>query len=583
MGSRKLKQWIKEPLKSVGEIRMRLDAVECLTENILTRNNIREHLKLVYDFERLVGRVSCGSANGKDLIALKNSCRAIPAVKEDLASLDDMLLSKLNDEIHDLGEVYELIEKSIVDDPPYTVKEGGIIKERYSAELDELKNSIKDAQSWIAGLENSERERTGIKNLKVGYNKVFGYYLEVTNSYKELVPDYYTRKQTLANAERYITPELKELEDTILGAEDKLYALEYELYCTIRDTIAAEVKRIQTTAKAIASLDVFSSLALVAERNNYVRPKINESGKIDIKDGRHPVVEQMIPNGTFICNDTLLDDKKQRVSIITGPNMAGKSTYMRQAALIVLMAQIGSFVPAAKADIGLVDRIFTRVGASDDLASGQSTFMVEMTEVANILRNATSKSLLILDEIGRGTSTFDGLSIAWAVVEYISDSKLLGAKTLFATHYHELTELEGKIDNVNNYCIAVKEKGDDIVFLRKIVKGGADKSYGIQVAKLAGVPDLVIDRAKEIVEELVNEDITIRVSEIAVGGKDSVAKKKAKPKKYDEMDLAQFSLFDTVKDDDVLEELKNIDVGNLTPVDALNTIYRLQNKLKNRW
>lgn len=405
--------------------------------------------------------------------------------------------------------------------------------------------------------------------------------MEVTNSYKELVPEYYTRKQTLANSERYITPELKELEDTILGAEDKLYALEYELYCTVRDTIAGEVIRIQKTAKAVAALDVFTSLALVAERNNYIRPTINVQGKIDIKDGRHPVVEQMIPNGSFICNDTVLDDKKQRISIITGPNMAGKSTYMRQVALIVLMAQLGSYVPASKANIGLVDRIFTRVGASDDLASGQSTFMVEMTEVANILRNATSKSLLVLDEIGRGTSTFDGLSIAWAVVEYISDAKLLGAKTLFATHYHELTELEGKINNVNNYCIAVKEKGDDIVFLRKIVKGGADKSYGIQVAKLAGVPDIVINRAKEIVEELADEDITSRVSEIA--SREAEAKKKTKSKKYDEVDIAQFSLFDTVKDDDVLEELKAIDVGNLTPIDALNTIYRLQNKLKNRW
>ena len=395
------------------------------------------------------------------------------------------------------------------------------------------------------------------------------------------MPEYYTRKQTLANSERYITPELKELEDTILGAEDKLYALEYELYCTVRDTIAGEVIRIQKTAKAVAALDVFTSLALVAERNNYIRPTINVQGKIDIKDGRHPVVEQMIPNGSFICNDTVLDDKKQRISIITGPNMAGKSTYMRQVALIVLMAQLGSYVPASKANIGLVDRIFTRVGASDDLASGQSTFMVEMTEVANILRNATSKSLLVLDEIGRGTSTFDGLSIAWAVVEYISDAKLLGAKTLFATHYHELTELEGKINNVNNYCIAVKEKGDDIVFLRKIVKGGADKSYGIQVAKLAGVPDIVINRAKEIVEELADEDITSRVSEIA--SREAEAKKKTKSKKYDEVDIAQFSLFDTVKDDDVLEELKSIDVGNLTPIDALNTIYRLQNKLKNRW
>ena len=367
----------------------------------------------------------------------------------------------------------------------------------------------------------------------------------------------------------------------ILGAEDKLYALEYELYSEVRETIAAQVERIQKTAKAVAGLDVFTSLALVAERNHYVRPKINEKGIIDIKEGRHPVVEKMIPNDMFISNDTYLDDKKNRISIITGPNMAGKSTYMRQTALIALMAQVGCFVPAQSANIGLSDRIFTRVGASDDLASGQSTFMVEMTEVANILRNATSKSLLILDEIGRGTSTFDGLSIAWAVVEYISDSKLLGAKTLFATHYHELTELEGKIENVNNYCIAVKEKGDDIVFLRKIVKGGADKSYGIQVAKLAGVPDLVINRAKEIVEELSDADITSRVSEIAA--REHTAKKKGRSKKYDEVDIAQMSLFDTVKDDDVLNELKEIDVTNLTPIDALNTLYRLQNKLKNRW
>ena len=447
--------------------------------------------------------------------------------------------------------------------------------------MDTLRRAKSEGKDWLAKLESEEREKTGIKNLKIKYNKVFGYYLEVTNSFKDMVPDYYTRKQTLANAERYIIPELKELEDTILGAEDKLYALEYEIYCDVRNQIAAQVERIQTTAKAIAKVDVFASLALVAERSNYVRPKINEQGVIDIKDGRHPVVEKMIPNDMFIRNDTYLDDKKQRISIITGPNMAGKSTYMRQAALIVLMAQLGSFVPASSANIGLVDRIFTRVGASDDLASGQSTFMVEMTEVANILRNATSKSLLILDEIGRGTSTFDGLSIAWAVVEYISDNKLLGAKTLFATHYHELTELEGKIHNVNNYCIAVKEKGDDIVFLRKIVKGGADKSYGIQVAKLAGVPDVVITRAKEIVEELSDEDITTRVSEIASREKEQ--KKKQKTKKYDEVDMAQMSLFDTVKDDDVLEELKSIDVGNLTPVDALNTIYRLQNKLKNRW
>ena len=425
-----------------------------------------------------------------------------------------------------------------------------------------------------------ERERTGIKNLKIKYNKVFGYYLEVTNSFKNLVPEYYTRKQTLANAERYIIPELKELEDTILGAEDKLYALEYQLYSEVRDTIGKEVVRIQKTAKAIAKLDAFASLALVAEQNNYVRPKMNDKGLIDIKDGRHPVVEKMISNDMFICNDTYLNDKKDRISIITGPNMAGKSTYMRQTALIVLMAQIGSFVPASSANIGVVDRIFTRVGASDDLASGQSTFMVEMTEVANILRNATSKSLLILDEIGRGTSTFDGLSIAWAVIEYISNSKLLGAKTLFATHYHELTELEGKIENVNNYCIAVKEKGDDIIFLRKIVKGGADKSYGIQVARLAGVPQSVTDRAKEIVEELVQADVTGRIKDIEVQGQES---SKQKTKHFDEVDLAQMSLFDTVKDDDVIKEIKDLDLANLTPIDALNTLYQLQNKLKNRW
>ena len=400
----------------------------------------------------------------------------------------------------------------------------------------------------------------------------------MTNSYRDLVPDYFTRKQTLANAERYITPELKELEDMILGAEDKLINLEYDLFCEVRNRIAAEVVRIQKTAKAVAKLDAFVSLAVVADQNNYCRPKINENGVIDIKDGRHPVVEKMMNNDMFIANDTYLDNGNNRISIITGPNMAGKSTYMRQTAIIVLMAQIGSFVPASSAKIGIVDRIFTRVGASDDLASGQSTFMVEMNEVANILRNATSNSLLVLDEIGRGTSTFDGLSIAWAVVEHISNPKLLGAKTLFATHYHELTELEGKLHNVNNYCIAVKEKGDDIVFLRKIVRGGADKSYGIQVAKLAGVPDSVIERAKQIVEELSANDITAVTKNLSV---ETGTKKKKE--KLDEVDLAQMSLFDTVKDDDILEELKNVDLSNMTPIDALNKLYELQNKIKNRW
>ena len=428
-------------------------------------------------------------------------------------------------------------------------------------------------------LEAKERERTGIKNLRIKYNKVFGYYLEVTNSYRDMVPDDYVRKQTLTNAERFITADLKELEDIILGAEDKLVALEYEIFRDIRDKIAGEVQRLQKTAKAVAGIVVFSALALVAEHGNYCRPSLNEKGVIDIKNGRHPVVEKMINNDMFIANDTYLDNKKQRISIITGPNMAGKSTYMRQTALIVLMAQIGSFVPAESAKIGIVDRIFTRVGASDDLASGQSTFMVEMTEVANILRNATHNSLLVLDEIGRGTSTFDGLSIAWAVVEHISNPKLLGAKTLFATHYHELTELEGKLDNVNNYCIAVKEKGDDIVFLRKIVPGGADKSYGIQVAKIAGVPDSVIARAKVIAEELSAHDIAEFTGRITVEG--TPAKKRNK--KLDEVDLTQMSLFDTVKDDDIIDELKDLDLGNLTPIDALNKLYQLQNKINNRW
>ena len=581
MGARTLRKYVEQPLIDKAEIIKRLDAVEKLKEQAISREEIREYLSPVYDLERLITKIAYGSANPRDLTAFRSSLEMLPPIRYILGEMQCELLKNIFNDMDTLEDLCTLVQDAIREDPPIAMKEGNIIRDGYNEEVDKLRRAKSDGKDWLAKLESDEREKTGIKNLRIKYNKVFGYYLEVTNSYKEMVPDYYTRKQTLANAERYITPELKELEDMILGAEDKLYALEYEIYSHVRDTIAAEVERIQKTAKAVAALDAFASLALVAERNNYVRPKINEKGIIDIKEGRHPVVEQMIPNDMFISNDTYLDDKKHRISIITGPNMAGKSTYMRQTALIALMAQVGSFVPAKSADIGLSDRIFTRVGASDDLASGQSTFMVEMTEVANILRNATSKSLLILDEIGRGTSTFDGLSIAWAVVEYISDTRLLGAKTLFATHYHELTELEGKISNVNNYCIAVKEKGDDIVFLRKIVKGGADKSYGIQVAKLAGVPDLVIERAKEIVEELSDEDITVRVSEIA--GKEKPVKRSGKVKKYDEVDIAQMSLFDTVKDDDVLEELKNLDVGNMTPIDALNTIYRLQNKLKNRW
>lgn len=580
MGARALRKYIEQPLVDKKEILKRQDAVEELKENAISREELREYLGPVYDLERLITKITYQSANPRDMLAFKNSLAMLPSVRYILEEMQSELLQTLYQDLDPLEDLCQLIEHAIAEEPPIAMRDGGIIREGFDSEVDRLKKARTEGKTWLAKLEAEEREKTGIKNLKIKYNKVFGYYLEVTNSFKDKVPDYYTRKQTLANAERYITPELKELEDTILGAEDKLCAMEYDLYCQVRDSVGAEVERIQKTAKAVAHLDAIASLALVAERNNYVRPKLNEKGIIDIKNGRHPVVECMIPNDMFIANDTYLDDKKHRISIITGPNMAGKSTYMRQSALIVLMSQIGSFVPATAANIGLVDRIFTRVGASDDLASGQSTFMVEMTEVANILRNATSKSLLVLDEIGRGTSTFDGLSIAWAVVEYISDPKLLGAKTLFATHYHELTELEGKIDNVNNYCIAVKEKGDDIVFLRKIVAGGADKSYGIQVAKLAGVPDLVIERAKEIVEELSDEDITMRVQEIS--SKAQVPKRK-KVKRYDEVDMAQFSLFDTVKDDDVLTELKELDVSNMTPMDALNTIYRLQNKLKNRW
>ncbi len=578
MGARMLRSFIEQPLIEQEEIERRLSAIEELNQNAIVREELREYLNPVYDLERLISRISYKSANPRDLIAFKSSLKMIPPIKYILGGLTSPLMQKLHEELDELQDIYDLIDRSIEEEPPISIREGNFIKEGYQEEVDRLRKAKTDGKSWLADVEAKEREKTGIKNLKIKYNKVFGYYLEVTNSFKDLVPDYYTRKQTLTNAERYITPELKELEDIILGAEDKLYSLEYNLFCEIREQIGENIVRIQNTAHALAGIDVFASLAYVAERNNYVRPVINTKGVIDIKNGRHPVVERMISNDMFIANDTYLDNHKNRISIITGPNMAGKSTYMRQSALIVLMAQIGSFVPADSAKIGLVDRRFTRVGASDDLASGQSTFMVEMTEVANILRNATRDSLLILDEIGRGTSTFDGLSIAWAVVEHISNPRLLGAKTLFATHYHELTELEGKLSSVNNYCIAVKEKGDDIVFLRKIVRGGADKSYGIQVAKLAGVPDSVIERAKVLVEELTNADITEKVQEISVE-----QTKKPKPKKYDQVDMDQMSLLDTVRDEDVLKELQEIDVGNLTPIDALNTIYRLQNKLKNRW
>ena len=580
MGARLLRTWIEQPLIHKDEILDRQQAIEELNMNYISREELREYLNPVYDLERLIGRISYKSANPRDLLAFRNSIAMIPHIKNILSEFTSSNLKKLEEEMDPLEDLHDLIGRAITDEPPITVREGGIIREGFHEEADRLRHAKTEGKTWLAELETREREKTGIKNLKVKYNKVFGYYFEVTNSFKDLVPEYFVRKQTLTNAERYTTDELKELEDIILGAEDKLFSLEYELFCQVRDTVGAEVLRIQKTARSIAETDVYAALSTVATRNDYVKPSINEKGVIQIKGGRHPVVEKMMRDDLFVSNDTYLDNGRNRISIITGPNMAGKSTYMRQTALIVLMAQIGSFVPASQANIGICDRIFTRVGASDDLASGQSTFMVEMTEVANILRNATRNSLLILDEIGRGTSTFDGLSIAWAVVEHISNTRLLGAKTLFATHYHELTELEGLMSGVNNYCIAVKEQGDDIVFLRKIVKGGADKSYGIQVAKLAGVPESVINRAKELVEQLVDTDLTARTREIAEGTANASHKPVPKP---DDVEMSQLTLFDTVREDDIIKEIKDMELGNMTPIDALNTLYRIQTKLKNRW
>ncbi len=581
MGARLLRSFIEQPLIRREEILNRQNAVEELNLNYISREELREYLNSIYDLERLIGRISYKTANPRDLLAFKNSLDMLPYIKDLLKDFTSQILKNIWEDLDPLEDIRDLIAAAIVDEPPISVREGGMIREGFHEETDRLRNAKTEGKTWLAELEVKEREKTGIKNLKIKFNKVFGYYFEVTNSFKDLVPDYFIRKQTLVNAERFTTPELKELEDVILGAEDKLASLEYELFCQVRDQIAGEVLRIQKTAKAVAGIDVFASLSLVATRNNYCKPKINEKGVIQIKNGRHPVVEQMMRDDLFVANDTYLDNGKNRISIITGPNMAGKSTYMRQTALIVLMAQIGSFVPAEEANIGLCDRIFTRVGASDDLASGQSTFMVEMTEVANILRNATKHSLLILDEIGRGTSTFDGLAIAWAVVEYICNTKILGAKTLFATHYHELTELEGALAGVNNYCIAVKEQGDDIVFLRKIIKGGADKSYGIQVAKLAGVPEGVIQRAKELVEELSNADITAKAKEIAEANANA-SQRKPVPRP-DDVELSQLTLFDTVREDDIIKEIGEMELGSMTPIDALNTLYRLQTRLKNRW
>ena len=571
MGARKLRSTLEQPFIQKEEILKRFDAIDELNANMITREELREYLNPIYDLERLLSKISYKSANPRDFIALKSSLEMLPPIRFLCSNFKSRLFAEILDELDPLEDICKLVTDAITEEPPLAMHDGGIIRDGYDEQVDKLRKAKSDGKDWLLQLEAEEREKTGIKNLKVKYNRVFGYYLDVTNSYKDLVPADWVRKQTLANSERYTTEKLKELEDVVLGAEDKLYNLEYQLFCNIRDHVFTQVNRIQRTAKAIAMLDMMASLALVSEKNNYVRPTLNDEGIINIKEGRHPVIEQMIDHDMFISNGTYLDEDSHRVVIITGPNMAGKSTYMRQTALITLMAQIGCFVPAASADLSVVDRIFTRVGASDDLASGQSTFMVH---------NATKDSLIILDEIGRGTSTFDGLSIAWAVVEHIVDKKNIGAKTLFATHYHELTELEGKLEGVQNYCIAVKEDGEDIVFLRKIVKGGADKSYGIQVAKLAGVPESVLVRAREIAEELEGGDSlsVIRIPEKQEQGQ--VPEKKASS------GMNQLSIFDTVTtfhSEDILFELRDIDLSRVTPMDAMNLVYKWQNELKDKW
>ena len=571
MGARKLRMFVEQPLLKKSEIEERLDSIEALGNDVISRDEMREYLSSVYDLERLMTRISIKTANPRDMLSLKNSLKLLPYIKDLIKCFDSSLLNYMYQNFDTLDDIYEILEASIDPDAPITIKEGGIFKAGYSELIDEYKNIRGNAKSLLAALEDKEREASGIKNLRIKYNKVFGYYLEVTNSFKDKVPEHFIRKQTLANAERFTTDELNILSDKILGAEDKLYGLEYDEYCALRDKLSLEVKRVQKTAEYIAILDALASLSYVAGKNRYVRPNINENGVIDIKGGRHPVVERMTEDDSFIPNDTFLDNLGNRISIITGPNMAGKSTYMRQSAIIVLMAQIGSYVPADSADICICDRIFTRVGASDDLASGQSTFMVEMSEVANILRNATKDSLIILDEIGRGTSTFDGLAIAWAVVEYIADSDILGAKTLFATHYHELTELEGKLSAVNNYCIAIKQQGESIVFLRKIIRGGADRSYGVEVAKLAGVPSAVINRAREISDYLADEDVTGKVKDLKV-------EKSVKNKKKQE-ETGQLSFFANAEEMSITAELRSMDLNNMTPIKAMLYLEELKNRL----
>lgn len=577
MGARKLREFVEQPLLYKDAIEKRLDAIEAINKELIVREELREYLNTIYDLERLLTRIALKTANPRDLLAFKTSIQYLPDIYNLLRELPCERINEIYEDYDSLEDLYDLLEQAIVEEPPVSIKEGGIFKQGYRDEIDELRLAKTECKTWLADLESKEREKTGIKGLKIKYNKVFDYYFEVTNSFKSLVPDYFIRKQTLVNAERFTTDELNTLSGKILGAEDKLYALEYDCYVELREKLAAALVRVQKMAGYIAELDALCSLAYVADKNNYVRPSLNTDGVIDIKGGRHPVVEKMLANDSFVENDTYLNNAESRISIITGPNMAGKSTYMRQTALITLMAQIGSFVPAESANIGLCDRIFTRVGASDDLASGQSTFMIEMNEVANILRNATKDSLLILDEIGRGTSTFDGLSIAWAVVEYIADPNILGAKTLFATHYHELTELEGKLSSVNNFCIAVQEEGDDIVFLRKIIKGGADRSYGIQVARLAGVPEPVLKRAREICNELIDSDITTKVKDIDIK---PALSEQPKIKETKSSDYEQLSLFSSPVEMTIANELKTMDLNNMTPIKAMLYLQELQERLK---
>ncbi|PAB61143.1 DNA mismatch repair protein MutS [Anaeromicrobium sediminis] len=578
MGARQIKKWVEEPLKNADEIQGRLDGVEELKNNFLVMEELKDYLKSVYDLERLAVRISYGNANGRDMTALKTSLEQLPNIKNTISNMESSKIKEIRERIDTSQEVTEIIENAIVENPPVTIKEGGIIKDGYNEELDELRYISRGGKEWISNLENMEKEKTGIKSLKIGFNKVFGYYIEVTKSNLSLVPEDYIRKQTLANAERYITPELKEVEAKVLGAQDKIVELEYDIFLSLREKIKEHSLQIQKTASEIAQLDALLSFAHISNEYNYVKPEINFEGKIHIENGRHPVVERMMTDEIFVGNDTLLNKDENRFSIITGPNMAGKSTYMRQVALITLMSQIGCFVPADRANIGIVDRIFTRVGASDDLAQGQSTFMVEMSELANILNNATKDSLIILDEIGRGTSTYDGLSIAWAVVEHISNIKNIGAKTLFATHYHELTDLEDTLDGVKNYCIDVKENDGNVVFLHKIIKGSADQSYGIEVAKLAGVKNDVIDRAKGILEKLESDHVkpTIDYDEVK---EDKVEYKEEKIQEV-EKEIAvceqQLDFFVPSEDSKIVEELRKINILEMTPMDAMNELYKLK-------